>query len=126
MLGVDARPAVAVLAATLLLLWVFAAADYRRRLGHIATALVIGCGIALGWVVTAWGARHAFEPVQPEAGSFVVPVGARSAQRRVGKERVSTRRSRWSPCPYKKNTPTHPPLDIRVPHHSIAKFTDTT
>src|SRR3546814_13083433 len=51
MLGVDARPAVAVLAATLLLLWVFAAADYRRRLGHIATALVIGCGLALGWVV---------------------------------------------------------------------------
>src|SRR3546814_11889647 len=74
MLGVDARPAVAVLAATLLLLWVFAAADYRRRLGHIATALVIGCGIALGWVVTAWGARHAFEPVQLEAGSFVLPV----------------------------------------------------
>src|SRR3546814_15719215 len=80
MLGVDARPAVAVLAATLLLLWVFAAADYRRRLDHIATALVIGCGIALGWVVTAWGARHAFEPVQLEAGSFVAPVGASPMQ----------------------------------------------
>jgi uncharacterized membrane protein YedE/YeeE len=74
-IGVDVRLAVAVLVAGLLLLWVFSAADYRRRFGPIATAAVIGCGISLGWVVTAWGARRAFEPVQVEAGSFVVPVG---------------------------------------------------
>src|SRR3546814_19031181 len=31
----------------------------------------------------------------------------RSEERRVGKERVSTCRSRWSPYQYKKKTPTH-------------------
>jgi hypothetical protein len=36
---------------------------------------VIGCGIGVGWLVTSWGGRRAFEPVQLEAGSFVVPVG---------------------------------------------------
>ncbi|MPZ09574.1 MAG: YeeE/YedE family protein [Kiloniellaceae bacterium] len=73
--GADARLPVAVLFAGLLLFWVFSSADYRRRLGHILTATVIGGGIAVGWVVTSWGSRHAFEPVQLEAGSFVVPVG---------------------------------------------------
>lgn len=75
LLGVDARIAVAGLVAGLLLLWVFSAADYRRRVGHILTATVIGSGVALGWILTSWTARHAFEPVQIEAGSFVVPVG---------------------------------------------------
>jgi len=75
LIGADLRAAVAALVAALLLLWVFAAADFRRRPGHIATATVIGLGITFGWVVTAWGARRAFEPVQIEAGSFVVPVG---------------------------------------------------
>jgi len=73
--GADARLPVAVLVAGLLLLWVFSAASYRRKVGHIATATVIGLGITVGWIVTFWGARHAFEPVQLEAGSFVVPVG---------------------------------------------------
>jgi len=73
--GADLHLAVAALVAGLLLLWVFSAAGYRRRFGHIATATVVGLGITAGWVVTAWGARRAFEPVQVEAGSFVVPVG---------------------------------------------------
>lgn len=73
--GADARLPVAVLVAGLLLLWVFSSASYRHKLGHIATAAVIGVGITVGWLVTTWGARHAFEPVQLEAGSFVVPVG---------------------------------------------------
>ncbi|MGD1879159.1 MAG: YeeE/YedE family protein [Kiloniellaceae bacterium] len=73
--GADAHLPVAVLAAGLLLLWVFSSADYRRRVGHIVTACVIGGGVAFGWLVTTWGARNAFEPVQLEAGSFVVPVG---------------------------------------------------
>jgi hypothetical protein len=75
LLGFDARLPTAAIVVALLLLWVFSNADYRHRLGHIATAIVIGCAIAFGWLVTSWGARHAFEPVQLEAGSFVVPVG---------------------------------------------------
>src|SRR3546814_13128775 len=34
---------------------------------------------------------------------LVVELGHRSEERRVGKECVSTCRSRWSPYPYKKN-----------------------
>ena len=73
--GTDLRLPVAIVVVGLLLFWVFSNADYRRRLGHIATATVIGGAIGVGWLVTSWGARHAFEPVQLEAGSFVVPVG---------------------------------------------------
>ncbi len=73
--GTDLRLPVAIVVVGLLLFWVFSNADYRRRLGHIATATVIGGAIGIGWLVTSWGARHAFEPVQLEAGSFVVPVG---------------------------------------------------
>jgi hypothetical protein len=73
--GTDLRLPVAMAVAGLLLFWVFSNAGYRRRLGHIATAAVIGCGIGVGWLVTSWGGRRAFEPVQLEAGSFVVPVG---------------------------------------------------
>jgi hypothetical protein len=75
LLGFDARlPTVAIVVA-LLLFWIFSAADYRVRIGHIATAVIIGSIIAFGWLVTSWGAQQAFEPVQLEAGSFVVPVG---------------------------------------------------
>ena len=74
-LGSDAHLPVAILVAGLLLIWVFAPAAYRRQHRHIVTACIIGLGIAVGWLVTYWGSRHAFEPVQLEAGSFVVPVG---------------------------------------------------
>ena len=73
--GTDASLPVACLIAGLLLLWVFASASFRRKFGHMATATIIGSGIAAGWLVTSWGTRNAFEPVQLEAGSFVVPVG---------------------------------------------------
>ena len=42
--------------------------------GGIVTGPVIGAAIAVGWLVTSFAYRHAFEPVQIEAGSFVVPV----------------------------------------------------
>src|SRR5690606_38246255 len=70
--GADLRLLVAVLVVGCLLFWVFSAAGYRRRFRHIATAVVIGNGIALGWVITSWGRRSSFEPVELEAGSFVV------------------------------------------------------
>lgn len=75
LLGFEAHLMTAVAVAALLLFWVFSSADYRSRLGQIATAAVIGCTIAFGWLATTWGAQHAFHPVQLEAGSFVVPVG---------------------------------------------------
>lgn len=74
-LGFDARLATAAIAVALLAAWIFSSTDYRRRFGHIATAIVIGSIIAIGWAATSWASGHAFEPVQLEAGSFVVPVG---------------------------------------------------
>lgn len=74
-LGFDARLATAVVVVGLMLFWVFSSADYRSRFGQIAAGAVIGCTIAFGWLATSWGAQHAFQPVQLEAGSFVVPVG---------------------------------------------------
>ena len=75
LLGFDARLVVAFFIAGLLLLWIFSSADYRHRRLHIVTAVIIGCGIAFGWLATSWAAPRAFEPIQLEAGSFVVPVG---------------------------------------------------
>src|SRR3546814_14751772 len=40
-------------------------------------------------------------------GRILLADGRRSEERRVGKECVSTCRSRWSPYPTKTNTPTH-------------------
>lgn len=71
----DARLPMAALVVALLLLWIFSSSPYRRQFGHIGTAMAIGCVIAFGWLATSWGAQHAFDPVQLEAGSFVVPVG---------------------------------------------------
>jgi hypothetical protein len=90
LLGFDARLAVACLVAGLLLLWIFSSADYRHRLGNIVIAEKVTSGKTLGkedilrwqailhergWLATTWIAQRAFEPVQIEAGSFVVPVG---------------------------------------------------
>lgn len=55
--------------------WIFASASYRKERVKVATGMVIGVGISLGWVVTTWASEHALVPVQIEAGSFVVPVG---------------------------------------------------
>src|SRR3546814_13450364 len=46
----------------------------------------------------------------------------RSEERRVGKECVSTCRSRWAPCSSKKNTSnttTHTPYLLKVTHHTL-------
>ena len=75
LLGFDAQLPVAFFIVGLLLLWIFSSADYRGRIGHIVTATIIGGGVAFGWLATTWVAKRAFDPVQIEAGSFVVPVG---------------------------------------------------
>jgi hypothetical protein len=73
--GVDLHLATALVIVAALLLWVFADRGYRTRYLSIATATVIGLGIAFGWLATSLAASIAFDPVQLEAGSFVVPVG---------------------------------------------------
>lgn len=73
--GVDLHLATAAIVVVGLLAWVFADRHYRRRFGHMATAAVIGLAIAFGWLTTYHLSLSAFEPVQLEAGSFVVPVG---------------------------------------------------
>ena len=72
--GADLRLAVAAIAVLTLLWWVFRDPAYRRNTGGIVAGTVIGAAIAVGWLATSFAYRHAFEPVQIEAGSFVVPV----------------------------------------------------
>jgi uncharacterized protein len=72
--GTDLRMAVAAAAGLALLWWVFRDPAYRRQAGGIVTGVTIGTAIAVGWAVTTLAYRHSFDPVQIEAGSFVVPV----------------------------------------------------
>ena len=72
--GMDLSLVVAVIAALLMLGWVFRARDFRRAYGSIATGAVVGLVVAFGWFVTTLASRHSFDVVQIEAGSFVVPV----------------------------------------------------
>ncbi len=75
MTGADLHAATAIAVAGGLFLWVFASPAFRARPGLMFAGAVIGLAIAAGWVVTSFAARHAFEPVQIEAGSFAVPLG---------------------------------------------------
>ena len=74
-LGFDARLATAILVVAALLIWIFADRNFRRYYTGIASGIVIGCAIAAGWLITSFAAQASFDPVQLEAGSFVVPVG---------------------------------------------------
>src|SRR3546814_15918119 len=65
---------------------------------------------------------HARPARRPANGGIPAPPRrardrASSEERRVGKERVSTCRSRWSPYHYKKTTHTPPPPPTPPPHH---------
>ena len=73
--GADLRLVTAVAVAALLFWWIFRVPSYRVAYGKIAAGTVIGAAVAFGWVATTLAARHSFEPVQLEAGSFVAPVG---------------------------------------------------
>ncbi len=72
--GIDVRLPVAVLVAAALLAWVLADRGFRAKPERMATGAVIGAAIAFGWLATSLAARHSLDPVQIEAGSFVVPV----------------------------------------------------
>ena len=73
--GLDLRLHVLAATAAALLWWVFRERSFRRQGGRIAVGSAIGAAIAFGWFATTLAYRNSFEPVQIEAGSFVVPVG---------------------------------------------------
>lgn len=72
--GADLHLATAITVAALLFWWIFRDPVFRVATSRIAAGVTIGAAIAFGWVATTLAARHSFEPVQIEAGSFVVPV----------------------------------------------------
>lgn len=72
--GMDLHIAVAVAVTGVVLFWVFKDRAFRKSHGRIATGSIIGSTIAFGWLVTTYAQRTSFDPVQLEAGSFVVPV----------------------------------------------------
>ncbi|WP_226580525.1 YeeE/YedE family protein [Acuticoccus sediminis] len=73
--GARVDAVVAVVVALAFFAWIFADRSYRVRRGDILTGTAIGLVITFGWVATTFLAARSFDPVQIEAGSFVMPVG---------------------------------------------------
>ena len=73
--GVDLMLPTAAAIAIGLFYWIFRDGRFRRDREKIASGTIIGAGIAAGWFATSYFAIHLFEPVQIEAGSFVMPLG---------------------------------------------------
>ena len=62
-------------ALALLVIWVFRSATFRKQSSAVFTGVAIGSCITFGWFATATLQGYQFEPVQLEAGSFVLPPG---------------------------------------------------
>ncbi|WP_299861793.1 YeeE/YedE family protein [uncultured Hoeflea sp.] len=75
MFGVDIALPLALAIGTAGLWWVFKSASFRAERGRMIAGLVIGLCIAAGWAITSGHAARSLDPVQVEAGSFVMPVG---------------------------------------------------
>jgi len=73
--GMDMTAPLGLLISAILFWWVFRNANFRKDQGKIIAGAAIGLSIAAGWVITSFYARVLFQPVQVEAGSFVMPVG---------------------------------------------------
>ncbi len=73
--GIELHWVMAGLVVAGLLAWIFSDPAYLRKPRRLLPGIVIGMAIPAGWLITTWAAAHAFQPVQLEAGSFVVPVG---------------------------------------------------
>ncbi len=73
--GIRLQEAVAAAIALIGLAWIFKSGGFRRQYSKIGSAIVIGSVIPFGWWATTFAAEKSFNPVQIEAGSFVVPVG---------------------------------------------------
>ena len=72
--GRKVSPVITVLLALGLGAFVFSGSGLRKARARMLAGVIIGACVAAGWLVTSLAALHAFEPVQIEAGSFVVPV----------------------------------------------------
>src|SRR3546814_20458382 len=77
--------------------------DRRQGWREEKTLKLRPCGLLRCHLRRARQQRRAFQRFQAQQGEADA-AAARSEERRVGKECVSTCRSRWSPYPYKKNT----------------------
>lgn len=75
MLGVDATLPLALAIGAAGLWWVFKSSSFRADHARLVAGLVIGLCIAAGWAITSSHAGRSLDPVQIEAGSFVMPVG---------------------------------------------------
>lgn len=56
------------------LILIFRDAKFRRSKIRIASGIAIGLTVSVGWLITSWAGRNAFEPVQIESASFVQPL----------------------------------------------------
>src|SRR3546814_11967606 len=81
---------------------------YGPYLIAVFVLIVAGTAGYVGWREYSASQHFAYSDRYEEAARLVADgtEGQRSAERRVGKECVSTCRYRWSPHPYKKKTNT--------------------
>src|SRR3546814_8369331 len=86
-----------------LCVWFFFCSSRRR---HTRCALVTGvqtCALPISAPSATWRQEQGSTGYPPENADRKATSWPRSEERRVGKECVSTCRSRWSPYHYKKN-----------------------
>lgn len=73
--GVNAGAGVAIVISATLGWFIFRDGTFRKARAKMVAGTAIGACVAAGWLITSLASRQAFNPVQIEAGSFVVPVG---------------------------------------------------
>ncbi len=73
--GFDSRVLLTILISGALFSWIFSSADYRGKLPHILTGVVVGLCITSGWVITSKLSEVMYRQVQIESASFVLPPG---------------------------------------------------
>src|SRR3546814_10960400 len=97
--------------------------EYRGPTSDCSRCRLVGCcltdrqGYGLSMIYSFFDTQH---PLREGLGTYIIldhvqraaRAGLRSEERRVGKECVSTCRSRWSPYHSKKNTKEQPRLKL--------------
>jgi uncharacterized membrane protein YedE/YeeE len=75
LVGFDVTFPFAVLVVAALFFWIFRDAAFRHDREKLISGATIGAGISAGWFATSYFSERLFDPVQIEAGSFVMPLG---------------------------------------------------